>query len=129
MNFSYAKEPKFSSEDGGMINLIVKFDEFDEEVPFTANPNDVISHGRELYAKAMNGDFGEIEQYVPPSTEELTSIIRGKRDYLLSSSDWTQFSDVPDAIKTSYISYRQALRDIPQQSGFPTNITWPVKPE
>lgn len=129
MNFSYAKQPKFSSEDDGMIDLIVKFDEFNEEVPFTANINDVMSYGRELYAKAMNGEFGEIEPYAPLSNEELASIIRSQRDFLLSSSDWSQFSDVPDEIKTSYVSYRQALRDIPQQIGFPTNITWPVKPE
>jgi len=128
MNFTYAKEPKFSAPDNSMIDLIVKFDEFNQEVPFTANPNDVVSYGRELYAKAMNGDFGEVAQYVSPSNDVVASIIRSDRNALLSASDWTQLPDVPETIKNSYAIYRQELRDIPQQNGFPTNITWPTKP-
>lgn len=51
------------------------------------------------------------------------------RDMLLKNSDWTQAKDIPDAVSSKYATYRQALRDVPQQSGFPQNIVWPVKPE
>ena len=53
--------------------------------------------------------------------------VRGKRDELMASSDWTQ---LPDAAvdKSTWIVYRQELRDITQQSGFPINVNWPVKP-
>jgi len=53
--------------------------------------------------------------------------IRSQRDQLLKDSDWTQLSDAP-VDKTAWATYRQTLRDIPQQAGFPWNIQWPVEP-
>jgi len=50
--------------------------------------------------------------------------VRKERDVLLASTDWTQVFDSP-VNKDSYAVYRQALRDIPQQNGFPHNVTWP----
>ena len=52
---------------------------------------------------------------------------RDTRDTLLKETDHFALSDVTmtDAMKT----YRQALRDVPQQSEFPNTITWPTKPE
>jgi len=51
--------------------------------------------------------------------------VRAERDELLAASDTMALADrITDAWRT----YRQALRDVPDQSGFPTNITWPVKP-
>jgi hypothetical protein len=55
--------------------------------------------------------------------------IRAERDTKLMVSDWTQLSDVPQAVKDKYTTYRQALRDVPSQAGFPSNVTWPTKPE
>lgn len=55
--------------------------------------------------------------------------VRAERNTKLSATDWTQASDVPQAVKDSYVSYRQALRDVPNQSGFPNEITWPVEPQ
>ena len=52
---------------------------------------------------------------------------RAERDNLLSETDWTQVADAP-VNKAAWATYRQALRDIPQQAGFPTSINWPVKP-
>ena len=63
-----------------------------------------------------------------PSPEELAAAIRVQRDSLLLSTDWTQASDVPQSTKDKWAPYRQALRDLPQQAGFPTTITWPEKP-
>ena len=57
----------------------------------------------------------------------LASRERATRDTLLKETDHFALSDVTmtDAMKT----YRQALRDVPQQSEFPNTITWPTKPE
>ena len=43
-------------------------------------------------------------------------------------SDWTQGSDVPDAIKTPWATYRQKLRDLPANTSDPNNPSWPTEP-
>jgi hypothetical protein len=55
--------------------------------------------------------------------------VREQRNIKLAATDWTQTADVPQAVKDSYVTYRQALRDISNQSGFPNEITWPVEPQ
>lgn len=46
----------------------------------------------------------------------------------LASSDWTQLPDIAQNIKDKWVPYRQALRDITIQPGFPDEITWPTQP-
>ena len=58
----------------------------------------------------------------PPTEDE----VRSKRDNLLAETDWCANSDV--IMSDDMATYRQALRDITDQDGFPTNITWPTKP-
>ena len=53
---------------------------------------------------------------------------REQRNALLVESDWTQVADAP-VDHQAWADYRQALRDVPQQAGFPTDINWPSKPE
>ena len=53
---------------------------------------------------------------------------RAQRDALLAASDWTQVADAP-VNSQAWVDYRQALRDVPEQAGFPTDINWPVAPE
>lgn len=53
-------------------------------------------------------------------------LARQARDQLLTETDWWA---LPDRTMTAeQTSYRQALRDITSQAGFPTSITWPTKP-
>ena len=52
---------------------------------------------------------------------------RATRDDLLKATDHYGLSDVP--MTDAMTAYRQALRDVPQQVGFPQTITWPTKPE
>ena len=56
-------------------------------------------------------------------------VAREKRDFLLAQTDWTQNPDVPASMKEKYIDYRQALRDITSQAGFPDSIDWPLLPQ
>jgi hypothetical protein len=53
-----------------------------------------------------------------------------KRQKLLYSSDWTQIPNNPltTVQQEAWATYRQELRDIPQQSGYPFNVVWPVAP-
>jgi len=68
------------------------------------------------------------------TTEEVTqrfdnaaSAIRQQRDSKLAESDWTQLAD-STVDKSAWATYRQALRDVPSQTGFPWDITWPAEP-
>ena len=54
--------------------------------------------------------------------------VREQRNEKLAATDWTQAADVPQSIKDNYASYRQALRDVPSQSGFPNQVVWPTQP-
>ena len=58
------------------------------------------------------------------------SSVRYERDELLTQCDWTQMPDSPldSTIKASWATYRTELRDVTEQSGFPTDITWPTTP-
>tara|TARA_R100001224_G_scaffold105044_1_gene78638 strand:- start:612 stop:944 length:333 start_codon:yes stop_codon:yes gene_type:complete len=55
-------------------------------------------------------------------------LLRRDRNQKLRMSDWTQGSDVPDAIKTPWATYRQKLRDLPANTSDPNNPTWPTEP-
>ena len=63
--------------------------------------------------------------------EQLAANARTQRDKLLSDTDWTQTDDAPlsSEDKESVRKYRQALRDITAQSGFPQEVKWPQKPQ
>jgi hypothetical protein len=53
--------------------------------------------------------------------------VRAERDRLLVASDWTQVADAP-VDQAAWAAYRQALRDITSQAGFPWTIDWPAQP-
>ena len=58
---------------------------------------------------------------------EQAANVRRSRTQLLKDCDWTQIAD-STADKTAWATYRQALRDITSQAGFPWTITWPKDP-
>ena len=130
MQLEYAKDPKWANAEHTMIDLTIKWVEIDEELPFTASPNDTEEHGRAIFAATAAGGFGPIAPYVPhvPTSEELSSAIRAERDRRIAVADWTQLPDVPEETRQLWADYRQALRDVPQQATFPDSVKWPEKP-
>lgn len=52
--------------------------------------------------------------------------VRSHRNQLLFMSDWTQLADSPATNKSEWAEYRQSLRDVPNQPGFPWEIQWPT---
>ena len=62
------------------------------------------------------------------SDEEKSINKRSIRNAKLDASDWTQMPDYNGSDKTAWATYRQALRDVPQQETFPTTVTWPEEP-
>lgn len=71
------------------------------------------------------------EVTVAPSEEELANRVRTQRNSLLRKSDFYMMSDYPSTVEglAQVKAYRQALRDITEDIGFPGNVTWPTEPE
>jgi hypothetical protein len=64
----------------------------------------------------------------PDPPEKAMARLREFRDFLLRSSDWTQAADVPPQTRAAWATYRQALRDLPQQTQNPNRPVWPPRP-
>jgi hypothetical protein len=132
MNYSNVLSVQWANAEHTAINCMVNFDDLREElVPFTAVAQGDYPHSHEIFARCVAGDFGAITEYVPPALptiEELAIGIRNQRNFLLLQSDWTQLPDVPQATKDLWATYRQALRDITAQDGFPQTVTFPAEP-
>jgi hypothetical protein len=65
--------------------------------------------------------------YVQRIDDEQATAVRADRDKRLAETDWTQVADAP-VDKTAWATYRQALRDVPAQEGFPWDVTFPEQP-
>lgn len=65
------------------------------------------------------------EQLEDERLEALAQQVRAERDSKLAATDFYMLQDAPPA-PVGVIEYRQALRDITQQEGFPLNVIWPV---
>jgi hypothetical protein len=70
----------------------------------------------------------EEAQWIAGANDRKAAKMREERNEKLAATDWTQTADVPQVVKDSYAPYRQALRDLPAQSGFPNEIVWPIAP-
>ena len=66
----------------------------------------------------------DAEHYCSP--EQHAKNVRFERNRLLAETDWWAVAD--RTMTQAETDYRQALRDVPAQAGFPENITWPTKP-
>lgn len=81
----------------------------------------------ELYSEAEREQV--LAQAEADKLEAEKANVRAERNAKLSASDWTQGKDIPDNISSAWATYRQALRDITAQAGFPWDIQWPTQPE
>ncbi len=135
MNYTNLTNPKWANQEHTLIDCEVTFDEIGT-VPFTANPLDTSNpSSKKIFDECVAGEWGDIAEFKPyvPTTEELKQQIREQRDDLLQQLDsvvgnplrWASFSTDQ---QTELANYRQALLDVPQQTGFPDTIDFPVKP-
>ena len=61
-------------------------------------------------------------------TSNQAALVRQQRNGKLTACDWTQVADAP-VDKAAWATYRQALRDLPKEAGFPWDMTWPTEPK
>jgi len=78
--------------------------------------------GQPIYGN--NWQVGYTAENKPQDQAE--TAVRNKRDRLIAETDWMALSDVTMSAETT--TYRQALRDITEQAGFPYTVVWPTKP-
>jgi hypothetical protein len=83
------------------------------------------------YAAIGTGEISSVEiadePAKPADPEALSAAARQKRNALLAGCDWTQVADAP-VDHAAWALYRQQLRDLPEQAGFPQAIAWPAEP-
>jgi hypothetical protein len=108
-------------------------------IPFTCDPTDVGSpfNVKELYAQIDNDP--KTEAYVPPTAGELKAQladeVRFERNQILATvvdplvSNPLRWGGLTVEKQQEWADYRRALLDIPDQAGFPADVTWPIKPE
>ena len=113
-------------QDGVVVNIIEADADFASEHSLIA-----VSENAEIGGAYDGSSFTRKVVTDDRTTEQKIEDAREERDGALKSCDWTVMPDSPlsESKKTEWQTYRQALRDIPAQSGFPNNITWPTIPE
>ena len=82
-----------------------------------------------ILGPVFTGDTAAADEadYKARKDAEQAASVRNSRTEKLKDSDWTQIAD-STADKAVWATYRQALRDVPTQAGFPWTITWPESP-
>lgn len=81
--------------------------------------------GLHFCLKAFGYPLGELKTDADYAAEA-----REKRNALIAETDYMAMPDYPldEERKAAVLAYRQALRDVPEQAGFPRQIDWPIKP-
>lgn len=75
----------------------------------------------------VDGKWTQVWRVVDLPEDQAATNVRAERDRRLADTDWTQVLDAP-VDRTAWAAYRQQLRNVPQQEGFPFNVVWPTQP-
>lgn len=107
-------------------------------IPYTLDPADTdMTIDNNVLLEAM-ASAGDVAAYVPPTQAELdeaaAQAVRATRDMKLSTEvdpiagNALRWAALDADTQAAWAAYRQALLDVPEQSGFPDNVTWPEVP-
>ena len=98
------------------------------EVTATQQPAyDGDTHTAAQAVELVDGVWTQVWTVEPLPQEQVEANMRSIRGSKLAESDWTQVADAP-VDKEAWAAYRQALRDVPSQPGFPYSVIWPEEP-
>lgn len=139
------KWAKWSGENWDYVTLPKTVDELiafgkikhDQQTAFwnkmTQLRNELLTDQKYIKQELVDG-WWELTKIPEPTAEEIQAQIardaRSKRDYLISQTDYLLQPDYPISAEQleEVKAYRQALRDVPEQDGFPETIVWPEMP-
>ena len=105
--------------------------------PVEVNPKPDVAPDQDAVVNSMPDYVNEVwvlgwtvQQKTAQEIAQLADEVRAERNAKLTACDWTQLDDAPltEAAKIVWQKYRQELRDVTSQAGFPTNVTWPEAP-
>ena len=117
--------------DEGIVDESTYLSKCQEVVGVTTDTNESILSAPSKNWTTFKAKYDELETKFP--MDELRMV----RNMKLTETDWSQLGDVPVGIKTTYESYRQALRDLPASANpkldadgnlDQTSFTWPTEP-
>ena len=130
-----ARNAVYTDTDGN-IDCEINHPEFGW-IPYTLRDDDPDTTINNEEIKSILGS--NIRAYVAPTQDELDAeaarSVRGQRNFRLSTEvdpiagNALRWNDLTDAQRAAWTQYRTDLLNVPQQSGFPDNVTWPTKPE
>jgi hypothetical protein len=106
---------------------VIVWEMFNSELEKLETVAPYIKDGKVYTCLKVNKSEIEIQTYYDSIRLAEETKVRTQRNQLLKDSDWTQVADAP-VDKEAWATYRQALRDIPSQVGFPTNVIFPTPP-
>lgn len=133
-----AANPRHLAGDQESITLDVRFSHLEEVVEFTARRDDAEQHGRELYSRAVFGEFGEIKVITPPPPTEAELLARLDEALKRAAAVMAPLEDADKlgiisehekAQLTAWQRYRVALYRLPQSEGWPIDVIWPDAPQ
>lgn len=90
-------------------------------------PLDRKTHSLQFSVEKQGTEWVQVWTVEKLPVDQAASYVRLYRDELLSKTDWMALSD--NTLSPAWATYRQALRDITEQEGFPYSVEWPTEPE
>jgi len=125
---TYAVDVRLDSPEGCYTpNIVAEFVEVPDEVMGGWILSDGVWAAPVIYTPSAEELAARAEAQLTATKESLSASVRTERNAKLAETDWTQIID-STADKAAWATYRQALRDITTQAGFPLTVEWPVQP-
>ena len=96
-------------------------------VQTTSAPDfDSKTHNVKQAVELIDGAWTQVWSVVQIDEQAASNNVRAYRNKLLSDTDWMALTD--NTMTPEWAAYRQGLRDVTSQSGFPFSVVWPVAP-
>jgi hypothetical protein len=121
---------KYRIEDGEVLGILRLNSEVEAEASCLNGEAVIEGYADQTYQMVRDGIVCQKPQDVINAykLQKATQDARSIRSVRLAACDWTQVADAP-VDREAWAAYRQALRDVTLQDGFPLNIIWPNPPE
>lgn len=131
-NQAKTMEVKYDSPQFGVLHVFTRLPNLGEPLENVITQYAPISYWLDQIKETDTVEvdtYGSIQFSTEPTIDDLANMARSTRNQLLLMSDFTQLPDAPNNIdKIAWQNYRQQLREITDQEGFPVNIVWPMPP-